>query len=283
MDHQTQRFPFEQFRQARFGGRPNCPHCRADRVHRWGSFSGRRRYRCVACRRTFSDFTATPLASLKRIDRWPGFCQCTLATLTVRQTGARLGIDKNTAFRWRHRLLGALRADDNEPLTGTVAVHETWLAHSAKGNRRLNRPARVRKALKRAEITPVWVIFAQDQTDRLASAVAGRLRPGASVLEHTLGPRLPDPRELVSSVGPYGAVGTLAVRMGVSYRRARTGDPIIGRLRRYAVALRRWLRRFRGVATRYPAHYLAWYQFEVMTSGRSPGVARRFLLIGRFP
>ena len=69
-------FPFSSFRRLRFGERPSCPRCDADRVHRWGSFSGRKRYRCVACRRTFSDFTGTPLAYIKKLPAWSPYCLC---------------------------------------------------------------------------------------------------------------------------------------------------------------------------------------------------------------
>lgn len=286
MAHHTARFPrfpFEQFRHLRFGaGRPSCPHCACERVQRWGGFSGRRRYRCTGCSRTFSDFTATPLAHLKLIDRWPGFCSCTLDTLTVRAAGRRLGVDKNTAFRWRHRLLAAIEADDDGVLTGTVILHETFFAHSEKGSRRLDRPARTRRAEKRHEITPVWVSFAQDETGRVAAGIIGRHRPGATDLEERLRHRLRSPRELVCPFGPYGAAGILAVRLEVPYRRAERRDPAIVRLWSYIRRLVRWLSRFRGVATRYLSHYLTWHAFlETLRPGSPAGLL--LLLAGRFP
>ncbi|MGK7313312.1 MAG: transposase [Candidatus Longimicrobiales bacterium M2_2A_002] len=283
MGHHTARFPFEQFRHLRFGaGRPPCPHCACERVHRWGGFSGRRRYRCTGCDRTFSDFTATPLAHLKLIDRWPGFCSCTLDTLSVRATARRLAVDKNTAFRWRHRLLAALEADDDGILTGTVTLHETWFARSRKGQRRLDRPARTRRAERRHEITPVWVSFAQDETGRVAHGIVGPYRPRANDLEEGLRHRLRSPRELVCPFGPYGAAGILAVRIDVPYRIAAGSDREIVRLWSYIRRLVRWLSRFRGVATRYLSHYLTWHAFlETLRPG--PPAGPLLLLAARFP
>ncbi|MFO7894351.1 MAG: IS1595 family transposase [Longimicrobiales bacterium] len=274
-------FPFERFRRLRFGAQPHCPHCHATRVHRWGGFSGRRRYRCVACRRTFSDFTGTPLATLKHIDRWPDFCHCMLASLSVRRTATLLGVDKNTAFRWRHRVLPVLDASDTAPLGSSVFFHETWFPHSEKGSRDLDRPPRHRAAFRRMDMTPVWVLIARDGCGRVVSDVVGPLRPGASELEAALRPRLDATIEFVSTFGPYGAAGILAVRLERSYRRAGLRAPESMAVRRYIMALRRWLKRFRGVATRYLPNYLAWHRF--LEAHGDAGGGYRWLLAARFP
>lgn len=276
-------FPFARFRQLRFGGRPHCPHCDGARVQRWGGFAGRRRYRCVACTRTFSDFTGTPLATLKRIECWPAFCHCMRQSLSVRRTARRLGVDKDTAFRWRHRLLGALRAADTRPLGATVTFHETWFAFSEKGQRVRDRPARRRAAFRRVDMTPVWVTVARDETGRTASAVVGLHRPSATDLAACLAPRLSRSAELVSATGPYGAPGVLAVRLEVRYRRADPRSPEVRAVRRYTLALRRWIARFRGVATRYLAHYLAWHRFLARDVCVPGDVMARSLLAARFP
>lgn len=284
MARHAPRFPFDEFRRLRFGdGRPRCPHCEGTHIQRWGGFSGRRRYRCIDCRRTFSDFTATPLAHLKRIDRWPGFCSCTMDTLSVRATGRRLGVDKNTAFRWRHRLLAALEADDDGVLTGTIVIHETWFARSQKGQRQLDRPARIRKALKRHEITPVWVFFARDETGRIASGVVGLRRPTVADLESGLRGRLEAPRELVGTFGPLGAAGTLAHRLALPYRKVWLNLPEMQRIWGYIRGLVLWLKRFRGVATRYLSHYLAWHRFQETIRHGGGASGRRLLLAARFP
>jgi transposase-like protein len=286
-------FPFDRFRRLRYGhGRPRCPHCDHTHVHRWGSFRGRRRYRCVACSRTFSDFTGTPLAHLKHIHRWPAFCATMPQGLSVRATARRLGVDKDTAFRWRHRLLAALAAADTGPLgtglrapcgpglaaglaagfaagfaagpglglSATVAFGETWFPLSEKGSRCLDRPPRRRAAFRREAQTPVWVFVARDGRGGTATGVVGLQRPRAPDLEAALGARLGPAAELVCPAGPYGAVGMLAARLDLPYRRAPGSEPELAPVRAYILDLRRWVRRFRGVATRYLDHYLAWHR-----------------------
>lgn len=256
-------FPFEHFRRARFGDRPpRCPHCEGRQVHRWGSFAHRRRYRCLDCGRTFSDFTGTPLAYLKLVDRWPAFCHCALHSQTVRHTARRLGVNKDTAFRWRHRLLAALvaaeRADPGvHALRTAVMVHETVFPFSAKGRRR---PDPSRSAPPRTDRPRVWVCIARDLHGRTVTGVVGSRRPTAIDLDGLLRPRLANAPVLVSVAGPYGAAGLLAVRLQLRYLRAPSVSPAASDVRGYVLSLRRWLARFRGVASRYLHHYLAWHR-----------------------
>ena len=41
-----------------------CPHCSSAEVRRWGRASGKPRYRCATCGKTFNPLTGTPLAGL---------------------------------------------------------------------------------------------------------------------------------------------------------------------------------------------------------------------------
>ncbi len=284
-------FPFAHFRHVRFDGRrPRCPHCANRRVHRWGTFSRRQRYRCASCRRTFSDFTGTPLANLKRIDRWPAFGHCVLASLTVRQTAELLDVDKMTAFRWRHRLLHALDASDTCTLRTPVLIHETSFPYSEKGRRDLDRPPRRRSVFGRLDVPTAWVFVAADSRPRFASGVTGLRRPDANDLRVSLGPRLLPEAALVSVFGPYGAAGLLAVRTERAYRRVPRHSQEFVVVQRSIMALRRWLRRFNGVATRYLANYLVWHRYLEAAAGgllptrrHLPDPPHDWLIAGVFP
>jgi transposase-like protein len=110
-------------RRVRFSNhRGSCPRCLHPRFHRWGRFAGRQRYRCLGCKRTFSDLTGTPLHYSKRLGLWDRYVLCLLSSLSVRRAAAELGVDKNTAFRWRHLLLAAYRAREDPRLSGEVEV-----------------------------------------------------------------------------------------------------------------------------------------------------------------
>lgn len=247
-----------------------CPRCGSRRVIGWGCVRGRPRYRCRRCRRTFTAFTGTPLAGLHYPDRWPALAQCLLQGLSVRATARRLGIHPSTAFRWRHRALLALaaHADARPRLKGIVEVAELALAHSDKGRRDLSRPARRRGVRYTApwSVPRVYAVIARDRRARVSAVVTGLGAPRVEELEAVLVPHIA--RGSVLCPPRPGAYRALC-------RRARLVDGYVGfrdrqrrvrgRLWHNANAadlrrrLREWLRRFRGVATRYLQRYLAWY------------------------
>jgi len=221
--------------------------------------------------------------------------------MTVRRTATLLGVDRTTAFRWRHRLLRALHDSDDAPLGSTVAIHETSFPHSEKGNRILDRPPRRRSVFGRLDIPFAWVVVAGDDRGRIASDVAGPRRPGVDDLTAVLGARLERTSEILSTIGPYGAAGLLAARSDRAYRRVQRRSPEFAPVDQSILSLRRWMRRFHGVATRYLPNYLAWHRILEASAGaasgrpapalriaRRPGAlpstsARHWLLAGHFP
>ena len=66
-------------------GRP-CPHCRCPRSHRCGQASGLQRFRCLGCRRSYNALTGTPLARLRKKERWLDYLQCVLGRGPVTPT-----------------------------------------------------------------------------------------------------------------------------------------------------------------------------------------------------
>lgn len=281
-------------RDARFCEGAVCPRCGCRRVIRWGGFRGRQRYRCRGCGRTFSDLTGTPLAYTKRLGLWPAYGRCMERCETVRRAGAALGIDPQTAWRWRQRLLAALRAGSATAtrLGGLVELAETRLPYSEKGRRGSRTPGRRRGATLGDESVPwVWVVLARDRRGRCAREVAGVGRPAGWRVVQLLGERLEAGGTLLTRAGRFSAFGVLAVRGGHELRRVRgVGWGRIeeggGRSRRRGVGgsrlehvahvhalgrrLARWLTRFRGVATRYLERYLAWHD---VVDARRAGLA----------
>jgi len=254
-------FPFAAFRKLRFPDGPACPRCGNGRVHRWGRFSGRRRFRCVSCGRTFSDFTGTCLAYVKRIDDWPRFCLCVAAELSIRGSARVLAADPTTTFRWRHRLLRALHESDDVVLTGEIVVGEMQFAYSEKGKGNPKRAAQRVAGARRCRTRTVWAVVAREGAGGNTYTEVGgfaRVRPRdltAVLISRTRGATC-----LVSGTGRLGAVARTARDLGLRHRRTTGRSLELMGLRAYTTHLRRWLARFRGVATRYLDHYLAWHR-----------------------
>jgi hypothetical protein len=62
---------------------------------------------------------------------------------------------------------------------------------------------------------------------------------------------------------PYSAVARFARLQGLRYHRFRGPELLHHPAALYGAAMRRWLSRFQGVATRYLPHYLAWHRLLV--------------------
>lgn len=278
---QGRQFPFAEYRQLRFEDGVRCPRCGGSGMG-WGGFSGRKRYRCRSCRRTFSDFTATPLAYLKKVDRWPRHCASVRRGETLRHEAASLRIDRQTAFRWRHRLLAALDDSDAARLVGLVAVRRWPFALSHKGSRSVEVPRRRGYPLGwRALSAPsVWAIFAESDDRRIASRLVGQRWPSVAEYERALGSRI-ERHLLIPRMAMLAAAGRRRGRHRLpdARERMRRERSVSG----YVLHMRRWLRRFRGVATRYLGNYLAWHRFLEMTKRVGDARPLRRLVLVRFP
>jgi ribosomal protein L37AE/L43A len=65
----------DELRKKRFKEGFCCPHCESKRVIRYGKAQGKQRYQCKECRKTFTDFTNTPLQRTQHPRKWTAFIQ----------------------------------------------------------------------------------------------------------------------------------------------------------------------------------------------------------------
>jgi transposase-like protein len=243
-----------------------CPHCGGGEVCRWGKASGKPRYRCGGCRKTFNPLTGTPLAGLHYPDRWVDQAQALIDGETLAKAAQRCKVDDTTAFRWRHRFLAALTLDKPRQLSGIVEADETYILESFKGKRdELPRASRKRggKSSKRglsAEQIPVLV--ARDRSGATIDAVLPQVDT-ASIMA-ALGGVITEPAELCCDGG--SAITAFARRVRVKFHvLPAPGSPKpeaphlhINNVNAYHGRLKEWMRRFHGVATKNLPNYLSW-------------------------
>ena len=149
-----------------------CPYCGTGSGVKRGSANGLRRYRCIACGKSFNALTGTPLARLRHKERWLDFALSLNEGDTVRASAGRCDVAVGTAFRWRHCFLRALETA-TAALRGIVEADETYLLDSRKGDRQLDRQPRKRggKAAKRGlSREQVPILVAADRSGTTLSA-----------------------------------------------------------------------------------------------------------------
>ena len=242
-----------------------CPHCQTAGAVSRGTARGMRRYQCKVCRQTFNAATGTPLSGLHRKDKWLAFGRCIADGLTVRASAERCQFSANTAFRWRHRFLSA-EDTSGQKLTGIVEADETYVLESQKGARSLKRKARRRggKASKRglsAEQVPVLV--AADRSGTTVSAVLSAVN--AKAIQSAIEPAVEG--DIVLVTDGNSAYPPCAAAMGLHHEvlnlsaSERVKDAFhIQTVNSRHSQLKEFLRRYRGIATKYLDNYLRWFQ-----------------------
>jgi transposase-like protein len=248
-----------------------CPHCSCEVVHRHGFANDLQRFRCCQCGRTFNDLTGTPLARLRLRGKWLDYLNVLLDARPVRATATRVGVHRNTAFRWRHRFLDQVKHDRAQQLDGIVEADEMFILESQKGSRKMDRKSRKRGGVAgRRGISRELdcILVARDRNRNTIDAVTGRGALKASQLVRHLLPRLAPHVLLVTDAN--AAYRAFARRNGVAHQAVnlRAGERVrasahgaihVQNVNAYHSRFRQWLSRFHGVASRYLPNYLGWH------------------------
>jgi transposase-like protein len=261
--------------EALFTGSRRCIYCGTEAPYRHGSAHGLKRYRCRSCKRTYNALTNTPLARLRHKGVWLHYLRTLAQSATVRKAAERVGVHRNTAFRWRHRFLAWVKADQPETLEGIAEADEMFLRESQKGSRNLDRPPRKRgekstkPGLSREKIC---ILVARDRSGQTADFVVGRGQVRQRDLLRSLGKVL-DPDVLLLSDG-CRAYGRFAQKVGITHEvvagKTARGPFHIQNVNAYHSRFKGWLRRFHGVATKYLPNYMGWRRMLETKTDLSP-------------
>ena len=243
-----------------------CPHCAGREVVGWGRSHGLLRFRCKSCGRTFNALTKTPMAHLRKKDKWLDHARAMIEGKSLAKTAALCGIHPTTAFRWRHRFLRAPASDKPRGLRGIVEADETFILESFKGRwSDLPRKARRRGGTARhpgLHQDNIPILVARDRNGATFDAILAQV-DGASVSLALAGIVTPG-NPLIGDGGK--AIAAFARRAGIPFHVVPApGKPThaaphlhINNVNAYHGRLKQWLARFNGVATKNLPNYLGW-------------------------
>ena len=198
-----------------------CPHCAGREVVGWGRSHGLLRFRCKSCGRTFNALTKTPMAHLRKKDRWLDHARAMIEGKSLAKTAALCGVHPTTAFRWRHRFLRAPASDKPRTLRGIVEADETFVLESFKG-RWSDLPRKARKRGGKARHAGLYqdnvpILVARDRKGATFDAVLPQV-DGASVGAALAGVVTPG-NHLIGDGGK--AIAAFARRAGIAFHRVR--------------------------------------------------------------
>ena len=258
--------------ESRLASGPTCPHCAAERVVKNGTARGLQRFKYRECGKMFCALTGTPLAHLHMrgkyplAHKWPDQAAALRDGLTLHEVAENLNIAVSTAFRWRHRFLALPKTVQAQALIGIAEADETYFLRPNKGRRKgLGRPARER-GLSGKQV-PVLVVH--DRSGSTADFILEIVDKAhvSAVLKPLLA------QDAILCTDSSKALATAAMDIGVMHHPVNLAAGIrvdgpwhVQNVNAYHSRLKNWMRRFKGVATRYMDSYLGWFR----TIDRSP-------------
>lgn len=257
----------------RFANGRVCPLCGCIHVVRNGHRKdGTQRYVCKDCGKSFVIATNSIVSGTRKdLSVWEQYIDCIMNGLSIRKTAVACGIHRNTAFLWRHKILDALQnMADDVTLDGIIEADETFFAISYKGNHSKSKTfAMPRKAHKRGHSThirglsqeKVCVPCAVNRNGLSISKITNTGRVSTRDLHHIYDGRIKTNSTLVtdkmnSYVRFTNANGIDLVQLKTG--KAKKGIYNIQHINSYHSQLKRFMRGFNGVSTKYLNNYLVW-------------------------
>lgn len=255
-----------------------CPDCTSEHIVRFGKYTTivdgeevkNQRYRCKACKKTFTDLTNTVLYRTRHLNQWIKFVECMIEGYSLRKSADLIGnITHVTLFYWRHKLLSSLKKIEIPYFEGIVEMDETYFLYSEKGQRNIKgrKPRKRGGSAKKRGISneQVCVLVARDRDKTTFSQILGMGRLTKDQLDKVIGHMLSS--ENILCTDSWRAFKTYATEKGMDIYQFKSDGKIrtkglyhIQNVNNYHRRLKGWMQRFNGVATKYLNNYLTWFQ-----------------------
>ena len=247
-----------------------CPHCGSKKYRKHGIDKGSQRYYCNSCKRTFTEYTGTWLAGIHKKELVCDYLKLMEQELSLDKIKVRLGINKKTAFDWRHKVLSGLDNIDKGKFKGITESDDTFFLQSSKGSKVYDRNPRKRggSANKRGiSNEQVAVIVTADRDTELDLTVARLGRIKKDDIEKAIGQRISQNTILCSD--SHVSYKGFAIDNELEHHALRANLKQYVKHKVYHIQhvnsidsrLKKWIDyQFYGVSTKYLQKYLNWFK-----------------------
>lgn len=252
-----------------------CPSCGSLHVIKNGKVYGKQRYLCKDCEKSFGDLTSSVFSSSKLSLRiWMEYAKCMIMGYSIRKSAEIVDVCVKTSFFMRHKLLDAIRTYMGMgKLEGIVEMDETFFAESFKGNHKKSTtfimPRNSRKRGKEVKLRgisheQVCVTSAIDRNDSIVLECVCMGRISSADLKRAYKSKI-DSQSIICSDSHKSYV-MFTKDFALEHVRIKTGSHKngvyhINHVNSLHSNLKEWIRRFKGVATKYLANYLYWFKW----------------------
>lgn len=228
-----------------------CPHCGSHRVVSKGNYKGRKRYLCRSCGKSHNNLTNTPFGGIHDLDKLQKYLSCIIDGDSIRKAADCVNVSISTSFKWRHKLLDAFNRLPPPRMKNVKEIMELKLPFSNKGQRT---PISIK-----TRISKVSALFVCDRTGKLDSdSIPYSLRDKNPLLKRIS--NISDQHtEIIYSSNVKGINQILhnnlkKAKNSSGYTNAELINQTIN-------SWKAWMKRFRGVSTKYLRNYLHWFDF----------------------
>ena len=256
-----------QLSEARFASGLYCRSCGCtDNISKYGIRNGFQTYRCKNCGHIFTLRSSSILSGTsKSVAIWVKYIECMLDGFSLRKTAQICQISLKTAFIWRHKILDALTAylDKNTKLSGVIEADETFFGISRKGVKNLEKKNEQKQQKKKPGISKdkICVACAIDRNSNVISRVSNYGRITTKRL-HTLF----DEKIVCGSIictDKHSSYIRFAKDNNLELIQIKEGKHRhdiyhINHINAFHSKLKLFIKKFKGIATKYLDNYLTW-------------------------
>lgn len=254
-----------------------CPHCGSFKYNKFGMDKGSKRYRCKKCNRTFTEYTGTWLSKIHKKHIAEDYIKLMNEEKSLDKIKDELGINKKTAFDWRHKILSGIENIGKGTFHGITESDETFFLFSEKGTKQTSRNPRKRGgSAKKKGISDeqVAVIVTADRVSEMDLTVACIGRIKKMDIQKAIGKKVTKQTILCSD--SHVSYKGFAIDKKIEHHAIRANLKQFVKQKIYHVQhvnsidsrMKKWLGyRFMGVSTKYLQKYMNWFILKEKLKG----------------
>lgn len=254
-----------------------CPHCHSSKFIKYGNYKDRQRYQCKICKRTFNELTGTAWHYIHDHAKFKQYFECMAQQLSLRAAADKVSICLTTSFYWRHKILIAFEKADLKPLKGHIEADDTFVLVSYKGDKlqQLKTQRDSRKRGGKAKKTGIsseqaCIVAACDSQKNTILKLTGTGRLTKNMVFNALQGVIRKQRvhKTIFVTDRHNAYTAFAKTKRLNHQTVATSYGQYVNTKGFHIQsvnslhsrLKKWTRKFNGVATKYLQNYLNYFR-----------------------
>ena len=252
-----------------------CPHCQSNNIIRNGYDKNNvQTYQCKNCRKKFNACTNTLVARIKlTYEQLIIFFECMNDKLSIKKTAAKMGVNKNTAFLLRHKVLDCISSiRKKSKLKGKTEADETYESINLKGTKPDDMPryskSRSSKGGSKRGISnhQVCIASAIDEYDNFFLEIVGTGPITSEEVELVFKNKIDEVTCLITDC--KSSYEKLSREQNIKLEQIKSGTYVnsngysLANINSLHSELSTFLSHFKGVSTKHLQHYLDWFCFQ---------------------